>query len=177
MAQPVKSSVIMSLAVVNMKNKGFTLIELMITVAIISVTMGIGLPSFQSIIASARLTSTTNAMVSALQLARVEALKQHKTVVIRKKSTDWKNGWNVFVDDKVLNNTIDADEPILVVTAFDSVNTTVTVQATYTNFVSYNANGRVNTAGHFTFCSGTDYRSVIIAATGRIRTTTITSCT
>ncbi len=152
------------------ENKGFTLIELLIVVAIISMTMAIGLPSFQSIIASTRLTSTTNAMVSALQLARMEALKQHKSVVIRKKTTDWTNGWSVFVDNQVVNNTIDVNEPILVVTSFDTVNSTVSVQSSYANYVSYGANGRVNQGGHFTFSSGTDWRCVIIASTGRIRT-------
>jgi len=164
------------------KNKGFTLIELMITVAIISMTMAIGLPSFQSIIASARLTSTTNAMVSALQLARIEALKQHKTVVIRKKNNDWSKGWEVFVDDLVENKTFDAGEIVLVVTGFDAPSSMIKIDPTYTNYVSYGANGRVNQGGSFLFCypstgTATDFRKVIIAATGRIRVETPASCT
>lgn len=181
MEQPVKLSVTMSLAVeVNMNTRGFTLIELLIVVAIISMTMAIGLPSFQSIIASSRLTSATNAMVSALQLARSEALKQHKTVVIRKKTTLWENGWSVFVDNLVVNNTIDVNEPILVVTSFDSVNSTITVKAgAYPNYVSYDASGRVNRNGSLTFCSAAaqDFRSVVIAATGRIRVETADNST
>lgn len=157
-------------------NKGFTLIELMVTVTIMSILLSVGLPSFQSIIASSRLTSTTNAMVSALQLAKSEAMKQHKTVVIRKKNNDWANGWEVFVDDLIDNKIFDAGETILVVTTFDSVNSTIQIVPTYTNYISFSATGRA-AAGHFTFCSGSDYRSVIIAATGRIRTSTIASCT
>ena len=73
-----------------MANKnGFTLIELLVVVAIISITLAIGFPSFQSIITNSRLTTAANSMVSALQFARSEALKQHKAVVIRKKTTDW----------------------------------------------------------------------------------------
>lgn len=155
--------------------KGFTLIELLIVVAIISMTMGIGLPSFQSIIASSRLTSATNAMVSALQMARMEAIKQHKSVVVRKTNGDWKNGWFVFVDVNDNNTQNVATEPTLAI--FDSVSPTITIQSNYTNYISYTENGRANTGGHFTFCSGTDYRSVIIAATGRIRTVTIATCT
>jgi type IV fimbrial biogenesis protein FimT len=157
-------------------NKGFTLIELMITVAIMSIMLTVGLPSFRSIIASNRLTSTTNSMVSALQLAKSEAMKQHKTVVIRKKNNDWKNGWEVFVDDLIENKVFDSGETVLVVTTFDSVNSTIQIVPTYTNYISFSATGRA-AAGHFTFCSGTDYRSVIIATTGRIRTSTIASCT
>jgi type IV fimbrial biogenesis protein FimT len=147
--------------------KGFTLIELLIVIAMMSMTLAIGLPSFQSIIASTRLTSATNAMVSALQLARTEALKQHKSVYV-KKNTTWEGGWNVFVDGKEA-------EPF---SKFDSLNITlsVTPSNSYTNSVNYGANGRVNSAGSFTFCLGTDARKITIAATGRIRVETPTSC-
>jgi len=157
-------------------NKGFTLIELMITVAIMSIMLAIGLPSFQSIIASSRLTSSANAMVSALQLARAEALKQHKTVVIRKKDDDWAKGWEVFVDDLIENKTFDPGETVLVISSSDAISPTMTVVATYSNYVSYGANGRINIGGHFTFCSGSDYRSVVIAATGRVRVEIPSSC-
>ncbi|MDD5214901.1 MAG: GspH/FimT family pseudopilin [Methylococcales bacterium] len=156
-------------------NKGFTFIELIITVTIVSIMLTVGLPRFQSTVASNRLTSTINAMVSALQLAKSEAMKQHKTVVIRKKNNDWANGWEVFVDDLIENKTFDSGETVLVVTTFDSLNSTVNIVSTYANYISFTATGRA-TAGHFTFCSGTDYRSVIIAMTGRIRTSTVTSC-
>ena len=157
-------------------NTGFTLIELILTVAIMSIILTVGLPSFQSTVASNRLTSTTNAMVSALQLAKSEAMKQHKTVVVRKKNNDWANGWEVFVDDLIENKTFDSGETVLVINEFDSLNSTIKIVPTYTNYISFSATGRA-TAGHFTFCSGTDYRSIIIAMTGRIRTSSVTSCT
>lgn len=164
-----------------MNSKGFTLIELLMVVAIISMTMAMGLPSFRSIVASSRLTATANAMVSALQLARFEALKQHKAVVIaHKQGGTWESGWDVFVDlngDEIPQ----ANEQILVTTLFDSVNAMITVTSNgYDKYVTYGANGRVvGIGGHFTFCSSStqDYRSVVIAATGRIRVETPTSCT
>lgn len=180
MEQPEKSSVTMWL-VVEVKTmkvmNGFTLIELLIVISIVSITMAIGLPSFQSLIDSTRLTTAANSMVGALQLARMEALKQHKTVVIRKKTTGWQNGWSVFVDNQVTNNTIDVNEPVLVITTADAISSTISIQSTYTNYVAYTANGRVNgLGGHFTFCSSTDFRKVVIAATGRIHIETPTTC-
>jgi type IV fimbrial biogenesis protein FimT len=160
------------------KYKGFTLIELMITVAIMSILLTVGLPSFQSIIASSRLTAAANAMVSALQLARMEALKQHKPVAITKKNGDWKNGWIVFVDTN-RNNSQGSDEPTIA--SFDAISPTVKIKpvSTYTNYLDYDESGRVNVGGNFLFCSPadtpTEFRKVIIAATGRIRTEIPTS--
>lgn len=156
-------------------NKGFTLIELMITVAIMSIMLTVGLPSFQSIIASSRLTSSANAMVSALQLARFEALKQHKTVTIRKKGTNWQDGWDVFVDRNE-NGNIDSGEALV---SYDKLSSAVTVTgngASYSNYVSYDASGRINTVGNFLFKTQSECRKVVVAATGRIRVETPSSC-
>ncbi|MDD2863748.1 MAG: GspH/FimT family pseudopilin [Methylococcales bacterium] len=79
------------------KYKGFTLIELMITVAIMSILLTVGLPSFQSIITDSRLTATANAMLSAYQLARFEAIKQHKDVYVTT-ADSWAT-WQVTVKD------------------------------------------------------------------------------
>jgi type IV fimbrial biogenesis protein FimT len=160
--------------------RGFTLIELLITVAIVSIMMAIGLPSFQSLIASNRLTSAANAMVSALQLARMEALKQHKAVVVTK-NTSWANGWIVFVDSNS-NSTQDAsDSTENTFATFDALKvTTITPTTGYTNTVIYNANGRVNTSGNFAFCSAVaiaDFRTVVIAVTGRIHIETANNST
>lgn len=169
------------------KYKGFTLIELMITVAIMSIMLTVGLPSFQSIIASSRLTSSANAMISALQLARSEALKQHKTVIIApQKDKGWSDGWGVFIDlnkDDILQNT----EQVLATTLFDELSSTIGITATYSDHIGYSANGRpihdgtqINSDSWFLFCSPkgspTDFRKVVISLTGRMRVETPTSC-
>ena len=157
--------------------RGFTLIELLVVVAIMSMLMAVGLPGFQSIIASSQLTSTANAMVSALQLARSEALKQQKPVVVVK-NTDWTKGWTVFVDDNS-NTAQDVNEPTLAI--FDALDSTITApvgtgKGTYSNAVFYDASGRVSNNGHFAFCSTADFRNVVIAATGRVHVETPMSC-
>ena len=64
---------------------GFTLIELMVGVAIMGILLMVGVPSFQSAVASSRLTTSTNDVVSALALARTEAIRRGARVTVFEK--------------------------------------------------------------------------------------------
>ncbi|AZZ94364.1 prepilin-type N-terminal cleavage/methylation domain-containing protein [Hahella sp. KA22] len=59
-----------------MKQKGFTLVELMVVIAILAITLVLGLPSFSNLIDSNRVTANTNTLVGALNLARMEAVNR-----------------------------------------------------------------------------------------------------
>ena len=76
---------------------GFTLLELVITVALIGLLAAIGIPSFKGSLRSNRLTTSANEFISAINLARSEAIKRNQSVSIRKSSTNWEDGWNVLV--------------------------------------------------------------------------------
>lgn len=139
--------------------------------SIIFTVMAIGLPSFQSFIINTRLISSANAMVSALQFAKSEAIKQHKNVlIIPKDRVDWQSGWLIFVD---LNNNFAQDDAELTLTEFDSLSTTidVVVNSATKKYQLYDANGRSSPNRTFTFCSqdGKNYRDVIVFVTGRER--------
>jgi type IV fimbrial biogenesis protein FimT len=61
---------------------GFTIIELMITVAVASILLAIAVPSFNQMIISGRLTAQSNEMVAAMSLARSEAIKRNANVTL-----------------------------------------------------------------------------------------------
>ncbi len=78
------------------RNRGFTLVELMVTVAVLAIVLGLGVPLFQDFVSRNRLVATTNELVSAMALARSEAVKRAARVTVA--SADWTDGWQVFVD-------------------------------------------------------------------------------
>tara|TARA_R110002050_G_scaffold1244_4_gene8634 strand:+ start:67867 stop:68529 length:663 start_codon:yes stop_codon:yes gene_type:complete len=84
-----------------MKMVGFTLIELMVTLAVLAVLAGIAAPSFMAMIRDNRITTQANNLVGSIQLARSEAAKRGVQITIRHNgatANNWDNGWIVFTD-------------------------------------------------------------------------------
>lgn len=63
-----------------MKQRGFTLLELMVTIAVLAIVVSLAAPSFRETIAANRARAASDALVSALSLARLEAVKRGKYV-------------------------------------------------------------------------------------------------
>lgn len=59
------------------KSRGFTLVELIVAIAIIGIMSSMALPAFQGMVAGIRVRSTAESFNSGLQLARSEAIKQN----------------------------------------------------------------------------------------------------
>lgn len=87
--------------------RGVTLIEALVTVAILAIMLGIAAPALQGFVAGNRLRSTALELRSALQYARAEAIRNNARVTVCKANTTatncdnagaWTNGWIVFVD-------------------------------------------------------------------------------
>jgi type IV fimbrial biogenesis protein FimT len=86
--------------------RGFTLIELMVTLAVMAVLMGIGVPSFQRLQQSTRTVTTFHLLTTSLALARMAAVRSNAPVSVCPSSdgrycrgdTVWDDGWIVFAD-------------------------------------------------------------------------------
>lgn len=83
--------------------RGFTLIELMITIAILAIVIAIAAPSFTSVIQTNRATSLHHELLGAIQLARSESVKRRQDVIVCRtedqetcdNGSDWSVGWLV----------------------------------------------------------------------------------
>lgn len=91
--------------------RGFTLIELMVTVAIAAILLMVAVPGMTSFKRNAELTSATNSLLVAINTARGEAMKRGMNAIVKPAvGNDWNSGIVVFVDqdrDKVFDATKD----------------------------------------------------------------------
>jgi len=173
-------------------SSGYTLMELMVTVAIAGILLGVAIPSFTSIISSNRLTTYANELVAALNLARSEAIKRGVQVTVRNKgaSTHWESGWNVFVDSDGSNAFNDDGDATLCELGEDcllrtygalSIGYTLTTGGSaYKDYAAYLSSGTSKSVAGDTFrlCNGTDNtasRAIIINAVGSVRVSTGTA--
>jgi type IV fimbrial biogenesis protein FimT len=107
------------------RTRGFTLLELMVTLSVAGVLMGLAVPAFRDLWLDSQRATAVNAFVHSIFLARSFVLTEHRTVSICRSSdgetcsaelADWQLGWIVFVnDDRDEPPVRDRDERVLIV--------------------------------------------------------------
>jgi type IV fimbrial biogenesis protein FimT len=165
---------------------GFTLIEMLVGLSIMSLVGALALPSVRTMIDSAQLIAASNGFVSSLQLARSEAIKRQDRVVLCKTADGimcastggWEQGWIIFRDAN--NNGLrEAAEPILHRQLALPGTLRLTGNANVAAYVAFVPTGGTRLigggfqAGTLTLChqslTSRDARQIILNAAGRPR--------
>ena len=118
------------------RNRGVTLIELLITITIVGILAAAALPSFSSFVAQQRIKTASFDMMSMLILARSEAIKRNASVAITPTGGNWQNGWTVTVGATTLSQQATLNG--LTVSCKSS-----TVAVNPCPAITYNSNGRI----------------------------------
>ena len=138
---------------------GFTLIELMASIAIVAILLAVGVPALRDMIVAQNVRGAANDLYSDLIFARSEAIKRNAQVNVDQATGGWVNGWSVEVGGNALR------------TQQGLSNVSYTGAAATT--VVYSSDGRTTLGGttSFNFSSSSggpiSMRCVVITASGR----------
>lgn len=166
------------------------MIELMIAIAVLAILAGLALPSFRTAVQNNRITVHANEMVTAFHLARSEALKRNRPVVVCASndgstcSGAWADGWLVAEVNAVPGNAAQSITNIIRVWPAPEGGTTFTVMPNAASF-RFLSQGRMD-AELLVFpatidisipgCTGERARSIRINQIGRVTVETV-ACT
>ena len=164
------------------QQQGFTLLELMVSLAVFAITLGLAIPSFQSLITSNRLTTQTNALLNAIYYTRSEAIKRNAHVVLCSSQSanqcdggSWADGWLIFSDANK-NAKLDAGEIHIHSGAQSPKGLVVRGNQPVSNSIRFSPEGFLfGLPGSIFVCAPTkvvseNQRTIIINRVGRVRT-------
>lgn len=166
-----------------MDRRGFTLVELLVTLAVGTILLAIAIPGYAFLANANKLAAVTNELVVALQLARSEAVKRGQRVTVCKtvdatkpapgcsKAAEWHSGWLVFVDHGVRGE-MEVGDTLIHAHGGDRQ---ATISATnFKDYVSYRPSGTSQGSSGLPndtmrVCLKGSARKIIVNSTGRVR--------
>ena len=161
------------------RQAGFTLIEAMMVLLIVSIVFAIASPSLESAIASNKLATRSAEFYSALVTARSEALKRNQPVAVCKSadgsgctaSGGWDQGWIVYPDSDGNSAQGTGEAALQAGIGLDTGYTLAASGAGLGSQVIFYSDGSASAAGVFIFCdrsADTDMaREISLSVTGR----------
>ncbi|OYY73478.1 MAG: hypothetical protein B7Y40_09210 [Gammaproteobacteria bacterium 28-57-27] len=154
---------------------GFTLLELLVSMAILGILLGFALPSFQTLLERMALSASVQKFNAHLALARNSAIMRNQRVtLVRLSSTDWSQGWVLFTDAN--HNAVQDIGENLLAQGEPSGSTRIYGNGQMAQYVSFDALGQpvqlngAFLAGTMLFCTQHNYaQTLVMSRTGRVR--------
>lgn len=140
------------------KQRGFTLVELMIALAVTAILVSIAAPSFQTSIEKRRILTINDSYSAGLRLARSEAVARSRTITVcpsNDQSTcsgTWSDGWLIFIDDDKDRIFDFPDDELLKVGGDFAGGYTAVLHGDTTTTFQFNYEGRAVEQGTFSVC-------------------------
>ena len=178
------------------KYSGFTLIELMVTIAVAGVLIAVGLPQMSIFFKGSNMVAVPIDFRQDILFARSKAITLGNRVSICKSAnagaatpacavdaTGWENGWFVFVEGQNVGNEIGvytADDGAVLRVNDGVKGSAVTIMAAdagIDDFIAFTSRGvpkltnGSTQSGLFRVCEGTSKRGVVLSAAGTVRVT------
>lgn len=123
------------------RQRGYTLLELMVTLGIVSILAGVAVPSFTDFVRTQRLRSVASDLTTSFQLARSEAVKRNTDITVARVGSSWVEGWTVAAGATTLR----AQDAISGLSITGSANSFI-----------FRSNGRIDSAVTFSLASAAD---------------------
>ncbi|PCJ21668.1 MAG: hypothetical protein COB04_02885 [Gammaproteobacteria bacterium] len=162
-------------------SRGYTLIEMMVTVSIAGVILSLAIPSYNNLVNDEYIAGASNQLLGAMRLARSEAVKRKTQVKVcagnggrqcADVNNSWVNGWIVYVDTNN-NDAIDDVDTVIKVMRPAGNSLTITPDANLYNLnVTFFSKGQVSASGNFAFCDdrGSGFsRNLRLSLSGRAK--------
>jgi type IV fimbrial biogenesis protein FimT len=171
-----------SIAAMKRHRHGYTLIELMIAITLLSILVGLAVPTFREFTRNNSMVAAQNDLVTALNMARSEALRRNRAVSVCASAdgtscgdeTNWNTGWIAFTDGST-PGVIDGTDVSL--QTWQTANTNVSFNSGGSSFAQYlptgMSAGAVTIDISWTGCAGLHTRRVAVTLTGSVRGTLV----
>ncbi len=154
----------------------FTLIELMIAIAVAAIVLTLGVPGFERVMERNQLTAHINELVSTLRFARSEAIRRNSDITVCHSNdgatcsgVGYEDGWIIFFDSNGDGDYADAGEELIRVN--EGLPNNYTMRTNNLSSFSYNAKGGAP-QGRVVLCKNnltTKARAIFINKSGRTR--------